>query len=688
MITLNTNIEELNRVGKTTASRLKRIGIETVHDLLYYFPFRYEDFRHTTPIDQLEPGTSANVVGVIELIQNKRSYKKRMNITEALVSDETEQLKVIWFNQPFIAKNLRSGDKVSLAGKVEPDPVHDLVMKSPVYEKVLATGAVHTKGLVPNYHLTANLTQKQLRFLIKQVLPLTAKLIDWLPAAVIKRQKMLPLKIAVAKIHFPAGQKEIDTARRRLGFNELFLLQLESLMVKRELEACQAEPITFHEKDTQKFVKSLPFKLTAAQKKAAWEIIQDLGKSKPMARLLEGDVGSGKTIVAVLAMLNVALSGKQAVLMVPTEILAHQHFASFSKLLKPLNLPIGIITRTKKEITQNPEKEKVNSAFVIRNSAFVIGTHALIQEKINFEDLALAIIDEQHRFGVEQRKVLTDKSGNPKTTPHFLSMTATPIPRSLALALYGDLDISIINQMPQGRQPILTRVVPENKRSKAYKFIREQIKSGRQVFVICPLIDISDKLGVKSVKEEYKKLNEQVFPDLSIAMLHGKLKSKEKEEIMQDFLNKKTKILVSTSVVEVGVDVPNACVMMIEGADRFGLAQLHQFRGRVGRSKYQSYCFLFTESESPRTMKRLRALTEHHSGFELAKIDLKLRGPGEVYGTAQSGFPELKVATLFDYELMKQAREEAEKIIQEDLKLKKYPNIKKKLNKKKTTHLE
>ena len=690
MLTLDTDIINISRVGKTTAKYLNRLGITTVRDLLFYFPFRYDDFTHLTPIDKLQPDISTNVVGQIELIENKRSWRRRMYITEALITDGKETLKVIWFNQPFITRNLHIGDKVSLAGKVEED-AGGLVMKSPVYEKIVGQQAFHTQGLVPNYHLTANLTQKQIRFLIKQVVNLARQVPDWLPEEIKRSLRLLDLKKAIAKIHFPKNKTEIETARRRLAFNELFLIQIQSQLIKKELKASQAQPIPFLEETTKKFVNSLPWQLTDAQRKAAWEILQDISKDKPMSRLLSGDVGSGKTIVALIAMLNAALNGYQAVLMAPTEILAHQHYETISKLLKNFNVPVGLITSSEKKINSESQSggEKITSKFLLLNSKLIIGTHALIQEDIKFNNLALAIIDEQHRFGVEQRKTLIEKSGNKKTVPHLLSMTATPIPRSLALALYGNLDLSIINQMPKGRKQILTKIVPEEKRAQAYDFIRQQIDEGRQVFVICPLIDPSDKLGVKSVKQEFEKLDKQIFPDLAIGILHGKMPAKKKEKIMRDFLDNKIKILVATSVVEVGVDAPNAAIMMIEGAERFGLAQLHQFRGRVGRSQFQSYCFIFTENSSAKTEKRLQALVSCHDGFTLAKMDLKFRGAGEIYGTAQKGFPELKIASLFDYKLMKEAQEEAIKIIEKDQNLKNYPLLAEKLGDwEKIIHLE
>lgn len=708
MLNLNTDITKISRVGATTAKRLKKLGLETVRDLLLYFPFRYDDFSAVTSIDNLEPGQNANVVGTIELIQAKKSLRKKISITEALVSDESETLKVIWFNQPYIAKNLRIGDKVSLAGKVEED-YGMIVMKSPAYEKVnlapilsLARGEgnIHTQGLVSNYHLTANITHKQVRFLIKQVIGLSDKIIDWLPVEIIKNLKLLNLGEAIRKIHFPQNQKDINEARKRLAFNELFLLQLQSQIIKKDLKNSRAGKIRFLKKETKDFVDSLPFKLTNAQRSVAWDILRDMEKDRPMARLLEGDVGSGKTVVACIAMLNAALNGQQAVLMVPTEILAKQHYESAKKLFGD-SLSICLLTRSQFSIfnfkflknfqNQNFKISKKDVLNYIKNgeAKIIIGTHALIQEKVEFKDLGLVIIDEQHRFGVEQRKTLIEKSGNKKTTPHLLSMTATPIPRSLALALYGDLDISIINQMPLGRKKIITKVAGEENRGKAYAFIQEEIKKGRQAFVICPLIDISDKLGVKSVKEEFEKLDKTIFHDLKIGMLHGRLKAKEKEEVMRDFLDNKIKILVSTSVVEVGVDIPNATIMMIEGADRFGLAQLHQFRGRVGRSDYQSYCFLFSESRVPRTQERLGAMVNNHDGLSLAKIDLEFRGPGEVYGTMQKGFPELRIASLFDYELMKLAKDSAETFLEKDLGLQSAPLLKEKTKEwEKKAHLE
>jgi len=705
MPTLDTKIEKLSKVGATTARRLKNLELETVRDLLSYFPFRYDNFSEVTAIKDLQPNTSVNIVGEIDLIQNKKSFKTKMNITEALVNDDTDTIKVIWFNQPFIAKTLKNGDLVSLSGKVDGFP-NNLTLKSPTYEKVGQRSNTNTQGLVPNYHLTANVTQKQLRFLIKQALPAIYLLPEWLPTEIRERHHFLSIEEAIKNLHFPTTEADLLAAKRRLGFDELFLTQIQSQLLKREITTNKAPMIAFREEETKDFVRSLPFTLTDAQKKAAWQVLLDMQKDQPMARLLEGDVGSGKTITAVVAMFNVALNNYQSLIMVPTEILAGQHYNSICKTLTNSQLRIALFTRTEKKINTILGKvSKKQLLEIIKNGEadIIIGTHALIQEDFECHNLGLVIIDEQHRFGVEQRKKLLAKANyqapspsqslsstrsgkrvgvrlSPQAlSPHLLSMTATPIPRSLALVLYGELDISIINELPKNRKPIITQFVSESKRQQAYLFIRQQIEAGRQAFVVCPLIDPSDKSGLKSVTEEFKKLNEIIFPDLDIALLHGKLKSEEKEQIMQDFVANKTKLLVSTSVIEVGVDVPNSTIMMIEGADRFGLAQLHQFRGRVGRAEHQSYCFLFSDSDSPKTKERLEAMEKHNDGFTLAKLDLKQRGPGEVYGTNQKGFPEFKIANLFDHELISIAQEEAAKLISANPELNGLPELKEKV---------
>jgi len=527
---LNTNIKELNRVGKTVAGRLSKLGILTVNDLLFYFPFRYDDFSVVKKIDDLKSGDKVTIIGQIELIKNRRASRHKMYITEALVSDDSESIKVIWFNQPFIGKTLKIGDNISLSGKVEEDYGIN-VFKSPSYEKIKDNSKVSDNGLIPIYHLTENVTQKQLKFLIKQVINLTKEINDSLPDEIKKRLGLLSLGEAISKIHFPKNQIDIEQSRKRLAFDELFLIQLKSQIAKLERENGIAEIIDFKESETKNFVNSLPFKLTNDQKKAAWMILQDMNSEKPMSRLLNGDVGSGKTVVAVMAMLNVALNDKQSALMVPTELLARQHFYSISKMLESFNIfKIALLTNSQRRLSTNPDKNlsKKEVLKIIKNKEvdIVIGTHSLVQDDIEFSDLALAIIDEQHRFGVKQRKTLINKSGDKNTTLHLLSMTATPIPRSLALALFGELDISIIKEKPENRKPIITKIIMENKRLEVYEFIKKEIIEDKQVFVVCPLIEESDLLGVKSVETEFLKLNKKIFPYIPMAMLHGRMKPK------------------------------------------------------------------------------------------------------------------------------------------------------------------
>ena len=681
MLTLDTNIAKINKVGVATAKKLQRLNIKIVRDLLTYYPFRYADYSQKVPIANLNPGMTVNVQGTIDFIQNKRSFRQRMIVTEALINDGGGQLKVVWFNQPFIGKNLKIGDQVSLGGTIQGGFL-GLEMVAPEYEKIGSSKLAHTTGLAPIYHVTANLTNKQLRFLIKSVIASAAQLTDTLPEAIKSKCQLLDLADAISNIHFPRSGEMLGQARRRLQFEELLLAQLQAQVARLKVKSQKSKAIKFFKEETARFVQRLPFKLTAAQKKAAWEIIKDIGKHQPMSRLLEGDVGCGKTVTAAIAMFNAALNKRQSVMLVPTEILANQHYDTLCKFFTNSEIKIGLYTRSRKKINQEPDtrdeergktNKNHNSLFIIHHSDIVVGTHALLQEGIKFRDLALAIIDEQHRFGVEQRQALRQKSGQPEFTPHLLSMTATPIPRSLAQVIYGDLDLSIIDELPAGRKPIATWLVPEFKRPSAYDFIKREILAGRQAFVICPLINPADNLGVKSVIEEHKKLNEHIFPELKIAYLHGRLKPKAKDEIMREFLANEIKILVATSVVEVGVDVPNASVMMIEGAERFGLAQLHQFRGRVGRSARQSYCLLFTASLNEQTRARLTAFTKSNDGFKLAEADLKMRGPGEVYGTEQKGFPEFKIATLNDYKLIKEAKEAAENVVKEGAE--KYPRL-------------
>ncbi len=676
--TLQTPVSDLTQIGKVTASRLKTLGITTVRDLLFYYPFRYEDFSKTVAIAQAHAEETITVRGTIIAIQNIITPRKRATLTEAMIEDETGVIKAVWFNQPYLVQTLKQGDEISLSGKIS-FGTYGIQMTSPQYEKIARAGT-NTGILAPVYPLTQNLTQKQLRFLVKQALSALPEIEEYLPETIKKHHALCDLHYALAHIHFPENHSAVVAAEKRLKFDELFLLQMKAALSRSAVQQYRAPRCVFKEKETREFVHSLGFALTSAQKKAAWEILKDMAKPSPMNRLLEGDVGSGKTVVAAMACFNCALNSYQAVYMAPTEILARQHFESFVCMFQRSEISVALYTRGQKcfaqkgnadQLTQKSLLEKISAG----TADIIIGTHALIQEDVSFHSVGIAIVDEQHRFGVEQRKKLIGM-GEPiyppgqrqgsaptiKQRPHFLSMTATPIPRSLALAAYGDLDLSVLDEMPIGRKTIITKLVRPEKRKDAYAFIETHLEQGRQIFVICPLIDESDTLGVKAVTQEYKKIKNDIFPHRTVGLLHGKLKSSEKHATQKKFANGEVGILVATSIVEVGVNVPNATIMMIEGAERFGLAQLHQFRGRVGRSVHQSYCFLFSDSPIPAIWARLKHVEKITSGFELAEIDLKMRGSGEMYGTKQSGIPELKIATLADYPLLKKARETAQKV--------------------------
>jgi len=648
---LSTPIEKIPRIGPVFQKKLKKLGIKIVQDLLFHFPHRYEDFSNLIPISKLKINETCTIQGKILEIKTTRTWKRKMFLTQAIVEDKTGAVKVIWFNQPYLTRVLKKEGNVFLSGKavIGEDGVY---LTNPAYEKGdFTSDLTHTGRLVPIYPETERLSSRWLRFILKSLLiNFENKIPETLPEKIIKENKFLPINKALWQIHFPDSKNLAKAAQKRFSFEELFFIELFVLRERARLAKEKSASFPLNLKLIQRFVKSLPFKLTDAQKKSAWQILKDLERPQPMNRLLEGDVGSGKTVVATMAVLNTTKAGYQVAFMAPTEILVKQHFQEVSKLLQDFNLDIGLLTgkqdqfRSKKlkneiiEISRRKLLEKV----VNGDLDILIGTHALIQDRVKFGKLGLVILDEQHRFGVEQRAKLcksSEDANGQKTIPHLLSMTATPIPRTLALTVYGDLDLSLIDELPRGRKKIITKVIKPEEREKTYKFIKKEVKKGRQVFVICPRIERSEEENeqseaqlswakVKAVEEEYEKLSKKIFPDLKIGMLHGKMAGKEKENIMKDFKNKKIDILVSTSVVEVGIDVPNATVMMIEGAERFGLAQLHQFRGRVGRTGYQSYCLLFTDSPAKKTHQRLKALITSEDGFALAEKDLEIRGPG------------------------------------------------------------
>ena len=699
---LNTTLDQIYGIGPNIYKKLQKLGLNKVEDILFYYPFRYDDYSQIKKIKDLQNEETATVQGTITLINNKRAKTKRMNITEALLEDDTDQIQIVWFNQPYIIKNIKPGDKIFVSGKVK-KTLLGYSFVSPSYEKVQEK-TTHTARMVPIYPSTEKLTQKQIRFLVKACLPATYLLKEWLPEEILKNEKLLILDEAIRQIHFPDNQEKLNQAKKRIAFNEIFTLISLAKSIKKDNKKNKAIQIEFKENKIKKFVQSLPFELTGDQKKASWQILQDLEKTTPMNRLLEGDVGSGKTIVAIMSAYNTVLNKKQVTFMAPTQILAKQHFENIVKYLEKENINSALFTNKdrkiyngKKKVAETLSKKKLIEKINKGEIDFIIGTHSIINKDIKFKKLGLVIVDEQHRFGVGQRHELLQKSSakggsapGGKESPHFLSMTATPIPRSLALTIYGDLDISQIKEKPANRKEIVTRLVEPKNRTKAYEFIYNHIKKGHQIFVVCPLINESDKLGVKSVIQEYEKLNEEIFPNLEIGFLHGKMKENEKKEVLNNFANNKTKILVSTSVIEVGIDYPNATIMMIEGADRFGLASLHQFRGRVGRAEHQSFCFLFTDNSNPKTKQRLEILTKTTDGFKLSEADLKFRGSGDIYGTTQSGFlSQIKIADLSDLELNKKIRNWVEKIFTADPELKKYPSLKDKIDQiSKDVHLE
>lgn len=672
MLSLDTSIGTYCHLAKVSEKNLAKLGIHTVRDLIFYFPFRYEDLSDRLMIGALKIGQTATIKGRLDLIVTKRSPRKRMYITEALVSDETGTIKVVWFNQAFIGKALHVGDMIFFSGQVTGEYI-GMQMTNPSYEKMTSSrtegSTLHTGRIVPIYPTTQGVTSRQLRLIMKKCLIYTYEFEEWLPADIIKKYGLLSYVDALTQIHFPKNGKMRDEALRRLKFDELFVIQLYTQQLRILLNNTPCHTVTFNEEKTKSFVAGLNFRLTDAQRKSAWEILLDIGRSqKPMNRLLEGDVGSGKTVVAALVMLNVFYSNLQSVLLAPTEILARQHFDSLISFFSMSGMRIGLYTRntllyhdTSCEQSIFLKKKELLDKMARREIDCCVGTHSLLQESVAFNTLGLIIVDEQHRFGVKQRQFIKERvAARDGIMPHFLSMTATPIPRSLALALYGDLDISIINQLPNDRKKVITELFSESKRQEAYTFIRNQINEGRQCFIVCPLINQSDKLGVTSVEQEFEKLDKDIFKDLLVGRLHGKLKKDEKAEIMERFFNNEIQILISTSVIEVGVNVPNATVMVIEGADRFGLAQLHQFRGRVGRSSYQSYCFLMADSQlSDDARVRLEYFTKISDGFELAEYDLRTRGPGDVYGYRQSGSSSLKLASIADHGIIKIAREGA-----------------------------
>lgn len=654
------SVQYMKGVGPKRAKVLSRLGVETIGDLIYYFPRRYEDRSNLKPINQIQIGQTETIKGKV-LASGVERPRRRLEILKVAIGDGTGIVYAVWFNQSYLQKSFPVGATVILSGKV--DRFREIQIINPAYE--ILTGdeedLIHTGRLVPIYSLTEKLTQRSLRSLIKDALDkYAAQLPDILPERIRERHSLINLPRAISHIHFPESGEDKETARCRLVFDEFFFLQLGLALSKEREVRGKGIRHRVPGKLFERLKEMLPFKLTAAQEKVIEEVRTDMEKETPMNRLLQGDVGSGKTIVAAFALLTAVEGGFQATLMVPTEILAEQHFLNLQRWFLPLGVKVTLLIGSVSPRMRKESLKEIESG----ESDIIVGTHALIQEKIKFSWLSLVIIDEQHRFGVRQRAALKGKGIE---TPDVLIMTATPIPRTLALTVYGDLDISTIEELPPGRRPVATYWVREKDRPGVYKFLEEEIKKGRQAYIVYPLIEESEKLEVKAATEMAEHFQRDIFPYLKVGLLHGKMKGEEKEKVMQSFKGGKIDILVSTTVIEVGIDIPNVSLMVIEAAERFGLAQLHQMRGRVGRGDYQSYCLMMGSPASEEGRKRLRVMTETSDGFQIAEEDLELRGPGEFFGTRQSGMPELRLGNIIsDMKLMELARQEAFSLVKED----------------------
>lgn len=652
---LEAGITRLQSVGPGYAKRLAKLGVFTVQDLIYLFPRRYDDYSQLKTISQLMYGEQVTLLLTV-CEANTRRTQRGIVVTNVLLSDSTGTIHAVYFNQPYLQQQFKPGMQIVVSGRVDKDLTR-LSLKAPEWEPFSAE-LLHTARVVPVYPLTEGLTNRRLRRLIHSVIEYWApRLPDPLPASVRQQLQLLDLSTALHQAHFPSNLEQMQEARRRLAFEEFLYIQLGVLRQRRKWREQPGRAFNVDPKFISEFKSRLPFKLTSAQERAIGDILADIQHTQPMSRLLQGDVGSGKTVVAAAAIAVAAENGAQVAVLAPTEILAEQHFKTLSALLGD-KLRVSLLTGSLK----SKEKDQVRSLLAQGDVQVAIGTHALIQQSVRFRELGLAIIDEQHRFGVEQRGTIRAKGYN----PHILVMSATPIPRTLALTVYGDLDLSIINEMPPGRQEIKTKWLEPRERERAYSFIRTHVSEGRQAFVICPLIEESEAVDAKAAVEEYERLRTLVFPDLHVGLIHGKLKASEKDDVMNAFRERSIDILVATSVVEVGIDIPNATVMLIEGADRFGLAQLHQFRGRVGRGEHQSFCMLLAEKSGATSDDRLKVIESSQDGFRLAEEDLKLRGPGEFFGTRQSGLPDLKVAKLSDVKYLEQARAVAQDIFSID----------------------
>ncbi|HET6310371.1 MAG TPA: ATP-dependent DNA helicase RecG [Candidatus Nitrosotalea sp.] len=671
---LDAPVSALPKIKDPDVKRLFKLGIETIRDLLLALPFGWETYGDPIAVASLSPGVQATVIGTVTSIAPKITRFKRMKLTEATIRDDSGTgLRVTWFNQPFVARQLHKGDRVAVAGMVKSAYGGMLEMQNPHHERLEGSEEAEPSrvgGLMPKYHLVAGLSQKKMTAWVESALPLADHLEEILPAEVRERHGLLPISDAVRQGHRPDTQTQWREARRRMAFAELFELQAAFALMRASNVAEPAEPIPYHQEVIDAFKRGLGFELTHAQKRSTWEAFQDMQESTPMNRLLNGDVGSGKTAVAAACVAMAHTAGLQSVVMAPTEILARQHLHRFRAYLEA-SFP-GLTVELLVSSQSSAERRRVRTAAASGHCALVVGTHALIEEDVEFANLGLAIVDEQHRFGTGQRELLRSKG---RGRPHFLAMTATPIPRTLALARFGEMLVSTIDEQPPGRTPVTTEVIEPDQRSRAYDLVRREIAAGHQAFVICPLIEESETLAARSATAEFERLKRDVFPDpMRMGLVHGRLK--EKEGVMQSFVSGEVQILVATAVVEVGVDVPNASVMMIEGADRFGLAQLHQFRGRVGRGAAESYCLLLADDPSETALERLHLVARIRDGFVLADEDMQRRGIGQLMGPHQHGLTDAAMDALSQPKLLDEVREEVVQLFVADPGFEGHPVIK------------
>lgn len=663
--TVDEAITAVKGVGPNLAGKLATLGVRTVGDLINTFPRRYDDYSDVQPINRLKPGM-VTIRATIKQASGK--YVRRgTHITEAIASDATSSVRLVWFNQPYRAGALKTDQEYFITGDFAMR-YRRLSIQNPSVELV-SDFPINTARIVPRYRETKGLTSLQIRKVLREVLGTIRQFPENMPAWLVAKQQLVSHAKALGAIHFPDSAPDLAAARKRVGFEEVFCLTLAALLNKQEARHGAALAIPFDEALARKFVKHLPFRLTDDQRRTIWQVCLDMQKTQPMNRLVEGDVGAGKTVVA--AMVGALTMGQelQVALMAPTELLARQHAETIYRLLEPLGLQdrVGLLVGG----LSVAQKKHMHHRITNGDVRFIVGTQALLQDSVNMDKLGLVIVDEQHRFGVEQRQTLQAKAGH---AVHVLNMTATPIPRSLALTLYGELDISVIAAKPAGRKPIKTTVIPLVARHQLYQDVQNELTAGRQVFVVCPLVSESTSLVARSAEAVYEELSKGVFKQWRVGLLHGKLKPAQKDAIMQQFANHTIDVLVSTTVIEVGVDVPNATVMIVENAERFGLAQVHQLRGRVGRSEHQGYCYLLLSDNQP-PGPRLRALATNSDGFALAEYDLELRGPGAIYGTVQHGALDLRVAKLSDTKLIAQARQSAQSFLDTHEDLLKYPQL-------------